>query len=510
MSPEKIGNGNVSVPPRAGGPPAPAVEYVRPLRPTPQVNTVRDYISLFFKHQVLVASVFLSIVVLAVGYFLFIYEPRFQAKAILMVKFGWENFSQDFSKESRRVPTVSQGEVINSEVRILQSRDLKDRVVNTLKPETLYPQLIQHPVPGLSNHDAAVFMIEKDLTVTPGKGNMIEVAMSGGNSARGAAIVNQLVNYYIEKRSEIYKDPKSTFFLEKKAEEFRQKLYDTEAALRAFREETNIVAFDEQRTALLKQQSDLLYIYNNVVNDVAGMEKTIKELDRQLNSIPKYSQTSETALSYRIRETEQKILELRLKEQDLLAKYKEDNRLIENVRESLKLTEAFMDRQRKVEMAQVMDPVWASVYKDYLKATADQDGHKAKRGMLEQQLLELGKEMQTFEGLEQRHKELVRTVVDNEEKYKQYRQRLEEAKIYDELERQKMTSVSIVQNASESAIPVNPQRPLFILIPAVLAVGILGSLGITYLLELLNHRISTPAEAEKRLGIPVLVTIREK
>jgi len=38
----------------------------------------------------------------------------------------------------------------------------------------------------------------------------------------------------------------------------------------------------------------------------------------------------------------------------------------------------------------------------------------------------------------------------------------------------------------------------------------LGSLGIAYLRERFDEGMSTPTEAERRLGIPVLVTIAQK
>ena len=61
--------------------------------------------------------------------------------------------------------------------------------------------------------------------------------------AKAAAVVNQLVGFYIDKRTEIYKDPKSVLFLEKKADEYQQKFADSENKLRIFREETKKSCF---------------------------------------------------------------------------------------------------------------------------------------------------------------------------------------------------------------------------------------------------------------------------
>ncbi|MEM5789442.1 MAG: hypothetical protein AAGU11_19185, partial [Syntrophobacteraceae bacterium] len=268
-----------------------------------------------------------------------------------------------------------------------------------------------------------------------------------------------------------------------------------------------IVSFDEQRAILLKHQFDLNAALAQCENEKKAIFEKIAELDKQLNTIPKTSQSSETALSYRLMPTEQKILGLKVRELDLLSKYKEDNLLVTSVREQLRLTEAFMENQRKVKPAEVVDPLWNDVYKHRLSNQAELTALNARGDSLTEQLRAVGLEMQAFEALEQRNKSILRELADNEEKYRIYRQRVEEAKVFDELNRQKMTSVIVIERASASGIPANPMRPLYILIPLILAGGIAGSLAIAYMREFLSHGVRTPSDVEKRLGIPVLVTI---
>ena len=380
--------------------------------------------------------------------------------------------------------------------------------MNALKPENIYPELAKNPFPGLSNNEAAIMMIERDLTVTSGKkGSVIEVALKGSDPGRMANVVNQLVSFYIDKRSELYKDPKSVLFLEKKAEEYRQKLADAENRLKAFREETKIVAFDEQRTQLLNQRTGLTGTLGSTGSQIKEVQERISELEKELNSVPKTSAT--VASAERAGDLEARLLTLQLQEKELIAKYKEDNRLIANVRDQIQMVKTYRDSQNEKGKpgAPPTDPVYQDIYKQILQSKAELGSLKVRYADQEQQLSDLNTEVQAFEARENRNKELLRDVAGNDEKYRTYRQRLEEARIYDELDRQKMTSVSVIESASPPLIPTNPPKPLALLIAIAVVFSIAASFGIGYLSEFLKQGMSTPTEVERRLDLPVLVAI---
>jgi len=509
------------VPSNVPASPALNLERIHLIREDSPANGLRDYLSIFFKHKIGILVSFLIIGILSVGgvliYSYFIYIPRFEARSLVLVKAGWENNSPEFSLENQRKAVINTADLIASEARILDSRELKARVVNSLKPENIFPELVNNPIPGLSNNEAALVMLEKDLSVVSGKtlsvpavqlGNVIEVVFGAADPARAAAVVNQLVSFYIDKRSEIYKDPKSVLFLEKKADEFRQKLADAENRMKTFREETKIVSFDEQRTMLLKQRSTLAGELDGTANQIKEVQEKISELEKQLSSVAKTATTS--VASERRADAESRLLVLQLQEKELVAKYKEDNRLIANIREQIKMVQEHLEAQAKNPGAAMPDPVYQDIQKQIFQNKAELSALKVRKIGVEQQFQELNDEMQTFESLENRNKTLLSEISSNDEKYRTYRQRLEEAKIYDELDRQKMTSVSVIEPAAAPAAPVNPPKPLILLIPVAIVGSILGSLGIALLMEVLKHGMSTPTEAERRLGLPVLIAIAQK
>ncbi len=509
-------NKNVPAPLHPAGSPALQSERMLFLREVSPADNLRDYLSIFFKQKTCIIASFLVLsvlgIVLAIVYNTWIYEPKFQARSSLLVKFGWENYSPDLSLEKRETPSQNQNEILGSEVRILDSRELKERVISFLKPETIFPRLARAPYQGLSNSDAALVLLEKGLSVSAGKrGNIIEVTFEGNDPARAAAVVNQLVNYYIDKRTEIYRDPKSVLFLEKKADEYRQKLVESEGRLKAFSEETGIVSFDDQRNMFLKQRSDLAIALSGAANEITEVHERISELEKQLSAIPKTEMTATT--NDKARDAESRLLGLQLQEKDLVSKYKEDNLLVANVRSQIAMVNKFIAKlsaDKDKPGATSADPVAQDVQKQIVNNRAELSALKVRYSATQKQLGELNTEMQTFEASENRYKELMRDISANEEKYRNCQQRLEAAKVYDELDRQKMTSVSVIEPAGVPIVPVNPMKPLPLLIAAAIGVGIIGSFAIAYVRGVSRHVMSTAAEAEKKLDLPVLVTIPVK
>ncbi len=503
---------NVPVPSHAAGSPALQSERMLLVRQASPTNNLRDYLSIFFKHKtsIIVAFVVISIIGIALAfvYKKWIYEPKFEARSSLLVKTGWENYSPDLSLEKRQGSPVNQADVLGSEISILQSRELKEKVISSLKPGNIFPQLAKAPYEGHSNNDAALALMEKHLVVSPEKrGNIIDVVFDGNDPSRLAPVVNLLVSYYIDKRTDIYKDPKAVLFLEKKADEYRQKLLESEDRLKAFRQETKIVSFDEERDMLLKRRSDLAGTLTATANGIKEIEEKIAEFEKQLASIPK---TATTATAYDMtKDAGGKLLNLQLQEQELVAKYKEDNRLIANIRAQIAMVKEYLEKNSANAKpgAAPADPVYQDVQKQILSNKVELGASKIRYAALEKELGELNAQIQAFEALGNRYKELTRDLSANEENYRGYRQKLEEARIYDELDRQKMTSVSVLEPAGVPIAPVNPPKPFILLIAAAIGAAILGSFGIAYMRELAKQVMSTAMEVERKLDLPVLITI---
>ena len=117
----------------------------------------------------------------------------------------------------------------------------------------------------------------------------------------------------------------------------------------------------------------------------------------------------------------------------------------------------------------------------------------------------VGKEIQVPDLKEKEPQNLKRELASNEKNYKTYLEKAEEARISDDLNRQKMANISVIQAASVPAKPIKPKKALNIALGIIL--GAVSGLGLAFFSEYTNQGLSTPEGAERHLGLPVLGTV---
>ena len=100
---------------------------------------------------------------------------------------------------------------------------------------------------------------------------------------------------------------------------------------------------------------------------------------------------------------------------------------------------------------------------------------------------------------------LKREADTNDKNYRTYVDKLEEARISDDMNRQKMANVSVIQPAAVPAKPVKPKKVLNIILGVIL--GACAGLGYAFFSEYTSQGFSTPEQVERRLGLPVLATV---
>ncbi|MGO9557126.1 MAG: GumC family protein [Syntrophobacteraceae bacterium] len=470
---------------------------------------LRDILSTIFKYKSMILVSFVLITCLCcaavIFYLKFLYEPVYEAKSLILVRPGWESQNIELTPD-RRQTNVNNPELVATEVGILQSRDLKEKVINTMKPEVIFPDMGSNIPLGLSVGESALYRFEKNFSVKSSAGaNIVEASFKGPDPAIDAKVVNELVNDYMDKRGDTYRNPKVFLFLDQKTGEYRQKLAEAQSKLKAFQDQSGIVSFDEQRTFLLNRQRQIADASHDTEYEIAQLQEKIAELERQLPTL----QTTSMGDTTRMAELETRLLALELQEKELVFKYKEDNPFVTSVREQIKMTKNYIDARRPGSIMSV-DPAYKGVQRLISENKADLSGLKVKQKGLDEQLKALTPEISAFESQESKYKQLARDVADNEENYKTYISKLEESRIHDELDRQKMTNVSVLEQASVPIIPNNLPKPLMVYVLIALLLGIAGSIGLAFSMARMSPGMSTPAQAERRLELPVLAVVADK
>jgi uncharacterized protein involved in exopolysaccharide biosynthesis len=470
---------------------------------------MRDVLTVLFKQKRKIIVTFLVIVVGITAGTLLI-SPTYEAHSTLLVKFGREYLYRPEVGDARPMsPAVSQEELINSEVQILTNRDIVERVIATVGIADLYPGL--RTFSGVSNMDAAVNQFKKALLAEPIKrSNVIDVSFQHSNPELSARVVNLLVDLFAEKRLQLFADPNSSF-LSGQLSDFSKRLKESEQKLETFKQTNRVFALDEQRGILLRQRAELDAADKDTENRIAEATHRIASLKDQMTRVAKNVPVSAEPERYRmVDDASSQLLNLRLREQELIEKYREDNRMVAHVRKEIAILEEFLKRQEHVKDKVVTgkNPVYEEMEKDLYKAQTDLASLRSKRTSLAGQLTLVNSEIRSLDSKGSEFQALQREVAVNEKHYATYLERAEEARISETMNRNKMANITVIRKAATPTQPVKPRMGYNFAI--ALVIGCVTGLGIGFVSEYAGQSLSTPESAEKRLALPVLTSVSHK
>lgn len=446
--------------------------------------SIRDFLTILFKHKwkILISFAVVLCVTAVVGF----QTPRlFVARAVVMVKFGRE-FVQ-VSEVGENKQNLNQDAIIKTEMQILTSRDLMEKVINVVGAEQLYPELKANSTSPQALREIAVLKFRENIFVNQVKGsNLIEVYFRNENPRVAAGVTNAMLEFFKEKHLQVFSDTKSSF-LEGQLKEYEEKLRQSEKSVETFKQKNQVFSLDEQRTLLLGQRAE---------TEAALKSESIRarELERRLNFLKDrknvFTDSTVTELTSKLNTMEQKEQELSLKFFDKSTVMINHRKEMQTVREQLRKHE---EQVRNAEMTKIQ---------------AELEPLRVKVAGLQARFNEVDRELRHIDSRTAEMKDLRREAAANENNYQIYLKKSEEARISEDLDRRKMTNISIIERAAVPVTPVKSSKQKVFGIGALLSVVL--SFGLAYLAEFLPQCLTTPHMAEKKLGAPILVSIAQK
>ena len=150
-------------------------------------------------------------------------------------------------------------------------------------------------------------------------------------------------------------------------------------------------------------------------------------------------------------------------------------------------------------------PIRQSIESDLLKAKARLKALKAREKNQKAQIATYGDQLKTLGGFEKQMNELERQVGINEANYKLYLTKFEEAKISENMDKQKIANVRVIEPAVPIMRPVKPKKRLNVMIGGFL--GLFAGIGLAFLIEFIHPVFRTREDVDQFLGLPVLATL---
>jgi uncharacterized protein involved in exopolysaccharide biosynthesis len=252
----------------------------------------------------------------------------------------------------------------------------------------------------------------------------------------------------------------------------------------SFKQRNQVFSLDEQRSSLLKERDEVGVALKNEQIYVKALQEKIDFLKDRKNV---FTDGVVTQLRSNLNGLEQKELELAVK-------YNDDSEMMADHRKEVQVVrEQLRQHEEQVRNAEIT------------KIAADLEPSKVKVAGLQKRYSDVVRDLQQMDARTREFEDLKRDAAVNESNYQIYLKKSEESRISDDLDRRKMTNVTVIERATVPITPVQSKKAKTLGIGAFLSIAL--SLGLAYAAEYLPHGMTTPQDAARRLGLPILVAI---
>lgn len=407
----------------------------------------RSLLTVFFRHS---AKFFIIFGVICLIGLIFVSnrERAYEARGSFIVKFG-EGGRPNVSasdQNNRNEGLNDSKEIIQSYIKIMNSTELLRSVVRDVGIAKVYPDLVQDKVAMDVVEQNAARILATNLTiVTDNKSNLIEVFVKHKDPVIAAELANRLMEKFLARQIQVYNTPQ-TDFLKQQVESIKIQLDKSQREFLDFKKSLEISDIDLEIAQLLQEKRDISGMAFEAVTS---------------------AQTTLSAL-------EAKAAEMR-------ATYSANSSVIKKMDEGI-----------------------AQAREQLSNRKSELDAITAPESPLAERIAKINERLSFLEQQRGHYSELKQRVQMDEDNYKYYQQRGEEARVNNVLNQENITRISIVDHPSAPLKSI-PMRRILIMIAVLMLAGFTGLVMIVFS-ELVDERFSTPEQVKASFDIPLLTT----
>jgi uncharacterized protein involved in exopolysaccharide biosynthesis len=491
----------------------------RPERP----STLRDIVAPLFRHRKLVLWTFLGLV-LATTLAVILLPKDYQSEMEILVKHDRVDAAVSSGRDDALAnPEYVTEEELNSEVELLKSRDLLDKVVVSCNLQESRPNLWNRLFPTVSARDTdyepanarkvsrAVSDLQHKLDIQPlKKTDLIQITYDSRDPQEAARVLNTLGNLYLEKTVAVHSSPGAFKFFQTESQQYDQQLHTAETVLTDFDRAKGLGDPEFEKQITLQKVAEFESTFNETQVAIRETEKRVRAEEQQLATTPEQttSQIRTAENPYLMQQLKTTLLNLQLKRSELLEKFQPDYRPVQEVQKEIGQT---LDAIAKAETSPLRDettdrnPSYEWLRSELTKSTTDLAGLHARAAGTHNVIAQYRAQLSEIDVNGATQQDLAREVKEAEGNYLLYVQKREEARIGEALDRQRIVNVAIVEAATVPALPAHPHWALTLLLGTMLA-GVVAP-GLAFVVDQLDPSVRTPAELEEAFQIPVLAAL---
>jgi len=368
-----------------------------------------------------------------------------------------------------------------TQFKIIKSRSAAREVIKRMGLEKELPfSKVADPVEALLNR----------VSVDPvKKSHLVSVSVDHADPRRGAEIANMVAAVYrdMNLNAKLSASSDALQWLDKEGGTLADKVKESEVALQRFKEEKNVVSFEERQNIISQRLSELSSALTQAKRSRIDAESLYRKTADYAKS-PQKVQTIPSVLENKlIQELKAEKIALDKQLSELSKKYKGKHPEIVKVTSQLEL----MERTIAQEIAKIVQ----GIETQYLVA-------RDRETALSAEMEKLKKEKQELDNKEIEYKVLLREAQSNQSLFEAIQKRTKETQVTENL---RTNNVRIIDPAEVSTKPVRPRVRMNIVLGFLL--GLFGGIGLAFFFEYLDNTIKTQQDVKEFLQLPFLGVI---
>ena len=467
--------------------------------------TATDVGSLLWRDRLLMVVVFAVLLAIGLGVALTM-KTRYPAHASLLVRLGPEYVYQPNVGDAARGAIPTNDQLVQSEVEILNSQELRRRVIDELgmaevAPDRAKAYAAAPPAKKVQLREQAAAAIGTNLKVeTAPDSDVVRVTYSDTDPARAALILNRLLDDYLAYRASVLQGP-SQPVLDLEIKSFGDQLAQTDADYQKFLADNAITDFDAEKLSLNNLQSSLTDESYRVQARLKEISGRLGEIGRQIAAVSPeiklYHDTDPQASN--------KLLQLKIDRQDLLSRYTATSQPVRDIDEKIASLEALLARggaQAQGTSRIGINPLYQTVQTEQIQLNAEAASLRDRQAALSDQLAQIAARRQKLNELEPRYLDLTRNRALLQDNLKGVIQKKQEADAQG-VAGHGLGTVRIVERPTPPSSGKSLKKPVLIL-ALVFAAFTALCVGLARLFT--RRGFPTAASASRTLDLPVLAS----
>jgi uncharacterized protein involved in exopolysaccharide biosynthesis len=411
------------------------------------------------------------------------------------------------------IPPVSDDE-INSEIDLLQERDVLEKVVldNGLQNRRSLLSFLESKDEPTRIAEAVKRLGDKLEVKQVSRTDLIQVSYDAYDPQLAFHVLASLADAYLQKHLSVHRPSGALQFFQKESDQYHQGLEDAEARLAEFGKNEKVVSAQVQGDLALQKLSEFQASLYETQAEIRATQNRINELEAQVKSTPdRVNTTQMLADNGQVLQMLQATLTtLELKQSDMAAHFAPDYRPLKELESQIEQTKEKIAEVNKAPIRQNttdMNPTYNWLAEELARSRTDLASLKAREAGIAANVDLYQQKAQTLGTREIEQQDLTRTVKEQEANYLLYQNKMEEARISDALDRKRIMNVALAQ---EPNVPVLPAHSALLLVSLGFFMAGCVSTGIAFAADYMDPSLRTADEVYNVLELPVLAALPER